>query len=353
MARRVPARYVPSWNTMEQKRRHLPVLDCTCDVCGLRNVVETMRRTTTVVAESEAMRACLLRVRDFAATEAPVVLLGETGTGKEILARALHANGPRRDRPFLAVNVAALPGELLESELFGHVRGAFTGATADRQGLLAAADGGTLFLDEVGEMPLPLQAKLLRAVQEGEVRRVGDSRTFAVDVRYVCATHRDLRARVAQGLFRDDLFYRLHVLGVRVPPLRERRADILPLARALLAEQRSPAAAFSRAAEELLLAYDWPGNVRELGNAVMHGAALAHGGAIGPEHLPDEVRAPGAARPREPRTLAEVEREHVLRVLESCGGSPVEAARELGIGRNTLWRKLREYGAAAPRRAAR
>jgi two-component system response regulator HydG len=313
-----------------------------------------MRRTTTVVAESAAMRRCLVRVRDFAETEAPVVLLGETGTGKEILARALHGSGPRRTRPFVAVNVAALPADLLESELFGHVRGAFTGATADRQGLLAAADGGTLFLDEVGEMPLPLQAKLLRAVQEGEVRRVGDSRTFGVDVRYVCATHRDLRARVAEGAFRDDLFYRLHVLAVRVPPLRERREDILPLARALLAEQRPPAAGFTPAAEKLLLSYGWPGNVRELGNAVMHGAALARGGAIAPEHLPDELREPARGRPpREARTLAEVEREHVLRVLEACGGSPLEAAKALGIGRNTLWRKLREYGAAGPRRTAR
>jgi two-component system response regulator HydG len=339
---------------MEHPRRHLPVLDCTCDVCGLKTVVETVRRSTEVVAESPAMQRCLVRVRDFADADAPVVILGESGTGKELIARALHANGPRRDRPFVAVNVAALPAELLESELFGHVRGAFTGATADRQGLLEAADGGTLFLDEIAEMPLPLQAKLLRALQEGEVRRVGETRTFGVDVRFVCATHRDLRRRVAEGAFREDLYYRLHVLVVRVPPLRERREDVLPLARSFLRGERRPARGFSPEAERILLAHEWPGNVRELGNAVMHGAAVARGGLILPEHLPDELTAPPAAPPAAARTLAEVERDHVLRVLEACGGSPVEAAKRLGIGRNTLWRKLRSYGGAgSPPVAAR
>jgi two-component system response regulator HydG len=339
---------------MEHPRRHLPVLDCTCDVCGLRTVVESVRRSTEVIAESPAMRRCLVRVRDFADADAPVVILGESGTGKELIARSLHANGPRRDRPFVAVNVAALPAELLESELFGHVRGAFTGATADRQGLLEAADGGTLFLDEIAEMPLPLQAKLLRALQEGEVRRVGETRTFGVDVRFVCATHRDLRRRVAEGSFREDLYYRLHVLVVRVPPLRERREDVLPLARGFLRAQRRPAPGFTPAAERILLAHGWPGNVRELENAVVHAAAIARGAAIGPEHLPDDLVAPPAAAPAAARTLAEVEREHVLAVLEACGGSPVEAARRLGIGRNTLWRKLRSYeGApAAPGRRA-
>jgi DNA-binding NtrC family response regulator len=325
---------------------HLPVLDCTCDVCGLRTVVESVNRSTEVVAESPAMQRCLQRVRDFADADAPVVVLGESGTGKELVARSLHANGSRSARPFVAVNVAALPAELLESELFGHVRGAFTGATADRQGLLEAADGGTLFLDEIAEMPLPLQAKLLRALQEGEVRRVGETRTFGVDVRFVCATHRDLKARVAEGTFREDLYYRLHVLAVRVPPLRDRREDILPLARSFLRAERRPAAGFGRDANEILLGHDWPGNVRELGNAVMHASAVAHGATIERQHLPDELVTPVRARPPAARTLAEVEREHVLRVLEACGNSPVEAAKVLGIGRNTLWRKLRSYTAA-------
>jgi two-component system response regulator HydG len=316
---------------------------CHCDVCGLDTVVASIRHTTQVVAESPAMKAVLLRVRDFADADAPVVILGESGTGKEVLARALHANSPRRDRPFVAVNVAALPADLLESELFGHARGAFTGATSEKEGLFEAASGGTLFLDEIAEMPLPLQPKLLRAVQEGEVRRVGDTRTFGVDVRLVCATHRDLDAYVERGLFREDLYYRLKVLVLSVPPLRERREDLLPLARSLLASEKRPASDFSAAAEKLLLGYRWPGNVRELGNVVKHGAALARGGEVRPEHLPEEVRN-GTGRRRTPpelRPLADVEREHVRRVLELCGGNQVEAARVLQVGRSTLWRKLR------------
>ena len=323
---------------------------CRCDVCGLETVIASVRSTTPIVAASQPFQAVLLRVADFAEAEAPVMVLGESGTGKEIVARALHANGPRRAGPFVALNVAAVPGELLESELFGHVRGAFTGATQAKEGLLEAADGGTLFLDEIAEMPLPLQAKLLRAVQEGEVRRVGDTRTFGVDVRFVCATHQDLKALVARGLFREDLYYRLKVLTVRVPPLRDRKEDVLPLARAFLGLERRPARGLSPEAEAALLAYHWPGNVRELGNAVRHGCALARGGVIRPEHLPEELlgseEAPASAPL--PSRLADAEREHVLSVLARCGGSQAAAARALGIGRTTLWRKLRGYGAPQP-----
>jgi two-component system response regulator HydG len=271
------------------------------------------------------------------------MILGESGTGKEILARAIHANGLRREQPFVAVNVAALPADLLESELFGHVRGAFTGASGDKEGLFEAADGGSLFLDEIAEMPPSLQAKLLRAVQDGEVRRVGDTRFFGVDVRLVCATHRDLEALVERGLFREDLFYRLQVLVLRVPPLRDRREDILPLARLLLSSEKRPAKGFSPAAEKLLLAHDWPGNVRELGNAVKHGAALSRGGVVRPEHLPDGLGASPRRRPPTPalRPLAEVEQEHVRRVLDLCNGNQVETARVLQISRSTLWRMLR------------
>jgi two-component system response regulator HydG len=324
--------------------------ECRCDVCGLETVIASVRALTPIVAASEPFRAVLLRVADFALAEAPVMVFGESGTGKEIVARALHANGPRRARPFVALNVAAVPGELLESELFGHGRGAFTGATQAKEGLLTAADGGTLFLDEVAEMPLPLQAKLLRAVQEGEVRRVGDTRVFGVDVRFVCATHRDLKALVTRGLFREDLYYRLKVLTVRVPPLRDRKADVLPLARSFLSLEKRPARGFSPEAEAALAAHDWPGNVRELGNAVKHGCALARGGLIEPEHLPEEVQGrvaepamPGSSR------LADAEREHILSVLARCGGSQAEAARALGVGRTTLWRKLRAYGSQVGR----
>lgn len=326
---------------------------CHCEVCGLETVVRSLRTETPIIAESPAIRSTFQRVADFALADAPVMVLGESGTGKEIVARALHANGSRRAGPFVALNVAAVPGELLESELFGHVRGAFTGAAQAKEGLLQAADGGTLFLDEVAEMPLPLQAKLLRAVQEGEVRRVGDTRTVGVDVRYVCATHRDLRAEVAAGRFREDLYFRLKVLTVRVPPLRERPEDLLPLFRALNARERRPAAGLSAAAEAALLAYSWPGNVRELGNAVKHGCALARGRTIELSHLPEELQ-PGGAPPLDspapgsaPVRLDEVERSHVLRVLDRCGGSLHEAARLLGIGRTTLWRKLRRWGVEA------
>jgi two-component system response regulator HydG len=354
----------------------LPIANesCRCEVCGLETTVASTRSVTPIVAESPAIRAVFLRVADFALADAPVMILGESGTGKEIVARALHANSARRDGPFVALNVAAVPGELLESELFGHVRGAFTGATQSRQGLLEAASGGTLFLDEIAEMPLPLQAKLLRAVQEGEVRRVGDTRVFGVDVRFVCATHRDLRALVADGRFREDLYYRLDVLTIPVPPLRERRDDVLPLARGFAAQERRPPAGLSPEAEQAVLAYPWPGNVRELGNAVKHGCALARGGTLRPEHLPQRVREAAAARPgaaatRDPLPqrahpsststgaavvapapeswrLADVERAHVLRALERCGGSQQDAARLLGVGRTTLWRKLKAFGLA-------
>ncbi len=318
-----------------------------CAVCGLCSVIQGVKRSSCIIAEGPSMQAVLRRAARFAAAEAPVMILGESGSGKEVVARALHESGPRADRPFVAVNVAALPAELLESELFGHARGAFTGAATAKTGLFEAAEGGTLFLDEMGEMPLPLQAKLLRALQDGEVRRVGDTRAFAVDVRIVCATHRDLTQRAADGLFRQDLLFRLKVLTLRVPPLRERREDIVPLVKMFLAEEHREDLWLSPAAARLLQAYAWPGNVRELQNAVKHGVALAEGGVIEVDHLPEDLLAAPARARRDRggplRPLADVEREHVLRVLEACGGSHVEAARALGIGRNTLWRKLRRY----------
>ncbi len=324
--------------------------DATCAVCGLSPLVPRLRGATQVVAESDAMQALLKRTARFARSDAPVAVLGETGTGKEVIARILHANSARASRPFVAVNVAALPAELLESELFGHGKGAFTGASSGRQGLFEAAHEGTLFLDEIGEMPLPLQAKLLRALQDGEVRRVGENQAFAVDVRIVCATHRDLAERVRAGAFREDLYYRLKVLTLEVPPLRERRKDIVPLAQYFLGQEKTSARRFSPQAAEVLLAHAWPGNVRELENVVKHGAALATGAEVDKADLPEEIwrarSANEAAQRREPavhKTLAEIEREHILRVLDACGGAQSEAARVLGVARNTLWRKLRTF----------
>lgn len=330
-----------------------------------------MGRCSRMVVESEPMKRLLVRTATVARTSAPVIVLGESGTGKEVLARALHANGPRKDQPFVAVNVAALPSELLESELFGHARGAFTGAVSARKGLMESADGGTLFLDEIGEMPMALQAKLLRALQDGEVRPVGGTKSFRVDVRIVCATHRDLTQLVSSGQFREDLYYRLKVFVLRVPPLRERVADIVPLARMFLSREKSKSR-LGPAAVEQLEAHSWPGNVRELQNAMTHAAALANSGEILPEHLPEDLGdAPRFGGPRlvekpnlvplhvesRPLTsgatarlipLAQVEKEHVESVLEACGGNQLEAARVLGIGRNTLWRKLKAWDASAP-----
>jgi DNA-binding NtrC family response regulator len=304
------------------------------------------------------MQGLLKRVARFAVADAPVVIFGESGTGKEVVARALHANSVRRERSFVAVNVAALPSELLESELFGHVRGAFTGAATAKAGLFEAADGGTLFLDEIAEMPIGLQAKLLRVLQDGEVRRVGDTRAFAVDARVVCATHRDLGEQVQRGLFREDLFYRLKVLTLRVPPLRDRREDILPLAEQLLCEHGRTGARLSPEAERIVSEYRWPGNVRELASAMKHGIALATEDVVRAEDLPEELTrvsvVPGqpGTPPPDLRALADVERDHVLQVLAACAGSQAEAARVLGIGRNTLWRKLRGYSLAASAPAA-
>ncbi len=325
-----------------------PTCDPTCAVCGLVPLVPRLKGTTRVVARSPAMQSLLKRAARFAASDAPVVVLGETGTGKEVVARVLHANSSRSRQPFVAVNVAALPAELLESELFGHGKGSFTGASAARSGLFEAADGGTLFLDEIGEMPHGFQAKLLRALQDGEIRRVGENAPFVVDVRVVCATHRDLAERVRAGLFREDLYYRLRVLTLEVPPLRERPEDVLALAEHFLADERSAAVAFTDAAKARLQHHPWPGNVRELQNVVKHGAALATGAAVDECDLPDPLTRPSSPSPRGApanaeahKTLAEVEREHILRVLDACGGSQSEAARVLGVARNTLWRKLR------------
>ncbi|MBN9160476.1 MAG: sigma-54-dependent Fis family transcriptional regulator, partial [Myxococcales bacterium] len=261
----------------------------TCSVCGLNPVVDATGRSSRIVAQSAAMRAMLRRAAQFAEANAPVVVLGESGTGKEVVARALHGSSPRRRAPFIAVNVAALPAELLESELFGHARGAFTGAATAKQGLFEAAHGGTLFLDEIGEMPLSLQAKLLRVLQDGQLRRVGETRSVTVDARIVCATHRDLATLIARGQFREDLYYRLNVLRLIVPPLRERPEDVIPLARHFLTQEGRPELRLEAEAKKALEQHAWPGNVRELANVVKHGVALARGTAIDLEHLPEEL----------------------------------------------------------------
>ncbi len=286
-----------------------------------------------------------------AGTRSPVLIEGESGTGKELLARTIHEQSPRRGRPFVAVNCTSLSETLLESELFGHVRGAFTGAVERRPGLFLEANRGTIFLDEVGDMSLAMQAKLLRVLQEQEVKPVGGGETVPVDVRVVAATHRDLGALVASGRFREDLYYRLRVVALRVPPLRERSEDIPILAEHFLGRFATLSGrriqGFSREAMAVLQRYRWPGNVRELENVVDRAVALAPGLVVGVDDLPEEIVLPtkaatgGAAG--DGGSLDAVVRRHVLSVLESAGGNKSEAARLLGIPRRTLYRMLDRF----------
>ncbi len=315
--------------------------------------VEVQERQTGIVAQSEAMQKVLDQARRVSRVDSTVLVSGESGVGKEAIARLVHDESGRATHPFVAVNCAAVPEALVESELFGHVRGAFTGATQDRVGLFEAANHGTLLLDEVGDLPLPMQVKLLRVLQEREVRRVGENRARRVDVRVLAATHRDLAAEVAEGRFRQDLLYRLRVIEIRIPPLRERRDDILPLARRFLAETskrlQCQVDAFTPRAADLLLKWTWPGNVRELQNVVERAVVLAQGHRVEVEDLPEELRPEsGRAIEGESLRLADVERAHILRVLERVGGNRTKAAAALGIGAATLFRRLKEMGDAAP-----
>ncbi|MEW6435137.1 MAG: sigma 54-interacting transcriptional regulator [Myxococcota bacterium] len=302
-----------------------------------------------LVTRSPAMKAVVAQARRVAAVDTTVLLLGESGVGKERIAKLIHESSQRQAGPFIAINCAAMPEALLESELFGHTRGAFTGAVSDRVGLFEAAKGGTLLLDEVGELPAAMQAKLLRVLQEREVRRVGENRTRTIDVRVVAATHRDLQAAVKAGTFREDLYFRLRVVELRVPPLRERPEDVVPLAKAALAEaarrMKLPARELSAEATRRLVTYAWPGNVRELLNAMERATVLATGRLVEADDLPDEVKAPPApvVRPTPGQTLAELERAAILATLEAERGNRARTAARLGIGQATLFRKLKAY----------
>jgi transcriptional regulator with PAS, ATPase and Fis domain len=305
------------------------------------------------------MREVVELARRVAKVDATVLITGESGSGKERIARLVHNESTRAAGPFIAVNCGAITETLLEGELFGHVRGAFTGATHDRPGLFESANGGTLFLDEVGEVSPGMQVKLLRVLQEREIRRVGESKSRRIDVRVATATNRDLAHAVAEGVFRKDLYYRFKVVELRVPSLRERRDDVLPLARILLAEAASrmkrDISSLAPDAADQLLRYEWPGNVRELENAMERAVALARGNRVEREDLPEEVReafpnpmtAGGPVRP-----LDEVEKEYILAALELNGGNQTHTAHQLQIGSATLYRKLKKYGLVSPRRAS-
>jgi DNA-binding NtrC family response regulator len=314
-----------------------------------------------LIGRSPAIDRVFRLIENLEQSEATVLLTGESGTGKEVLARAIHTHSPRRSGPFVGVNCGALPGELLESELFGHVRGAFTGAVRERAGRFEVAAGGTLFLDEVADLPVHLQVKLLRVLQEHVFERVGESQSRRTDARIIAATNLDLRRAVQEGRFREDLFYRLRVVPIEIPPLRERREDIEPLATYLLARvaaRQGRALRFSPDALRALLDYAWPGNVRELENALEYAVAVCKGQTILPEDLPTEVQltslgpaiAPGMPAPPAAGDLGRSRREvELLReALEAHRWRRVEAARALGISRATLWRRMREAGLQDP-----
>jgi two-component system response regulator HydG len=314
----------------------------------------------SVVGSSASMRRVFTLVQRVADSEAGVLIHGETGTGKELVARAIHDRGKRKDGPFVAINCAAVPASLIESELFGHERGAFTDAKVQRTGLFVQADGGTLFLDEIGELPLEVQPKLLRALQERKVRPVGSNREIPFDARIIAATNRVLEDEVYERRFREDLFYRINVVKIDVPPLRERGGDVLHLARHFLqiyAERHGKHEIdLSPAAAEKLISYSWPGNVRELENCIDGAVALARSSRIEIDDLPEKVKSfrperfvVSANQPEEIVTIDELERRYILRVLSLVGGNKSRAAQVLGFDRRTLYRKLERYqnGAAA------
>ncbi|HPA79421.1 MAG TPA: sigma-54 dependent transcriptional regulator [Thermoanaerobaculales bacterium] len=299
-----------------------------------------------IVFRSPAMARLLAMAGEVAPSTASVLITGASGTGKELLARAIHAVSGRAQRPFVPVDCGAIPEGLVESELFGHRRGAFTGSVADKSGIVEEADGGTLFLDEVGNLPSSMQAKLLRFLQDRRFRRVGDTLERAVDVRVVAASNRDLRELVAEGGFREDLYYRLAVISLAIPPLKERRDDIPPLVYHFIRQFNAGAGYTVEGvrpdALDLLVDYAWPGNVRQLENVIERAVILRKAGLVQPSDLPPEI---GDAAARDTsRSLDELERQHILQLLEECGGNRSRVAKILGISRRTVYRKLRQYG---------
>lgn len=340
--------------TLERALRHRALRE---EVKRLRRAVDDSRKFDDIIGQSSAMEKAYDLLDRVADSDTTVLITGESGTGKELVARALHKRSPRSRGPFVAINCAAMPETLLESELFGHTRGAFTDARQARPGLFVKAQGGTLFLDEIGEMPMGMQAKLLRALQERTVRPVGGDVEVPFDARLVAATNRDLETEVEEKRFREDLFYRINVVRINVPPLRSRGSDVLLLAQSFIERYstagRSKVKGMSSGAADKLLSYPWPGNVRELQNCIERAVALARYDQIGVDDLPEKIRDFKSSRvivetedPSELLPMDEVERRYILRVLEAVGGNKTMAAQVLGFDRRTLYRKLERCGVA-------
>jgi len=324
------------------------------EVVRLRRAVADSDTFAEMLGESRAMRRLQDLIRRIEDSTATVLITGESGTGKELVARSLHARSTRRDKPFVAINCAAMPPTLLESELFGHTRGAFTDAKQSRDGLFVQADGGTLFLDEIGEMPLEMQPKLLRALQEGRLRPVGGSKEVSFDTRIIAATNRDLESDIEEGRFREDLYYRINVIQLHVPALRSRGRDVLLLAQHFIQEaarrMEKPVEGLYEAAAQKLVDYDWPGNVRELQNCIERAVTLTRFDRIVAEDLPEKIRQHRGSQlvihggdPEELITLDQLEQRYIERVLQAAGGNKSQAARILGLDRRTLYRKLERH----------
>jgi two-component system response regulator HydG len=324
------------------------------EVKRLRTLLDATRGMGELLGDSPVMLELKELMARVAESQASVLVTGESGTGKEVVARLLHQKGPRADHPFLALNCAAMPEHLIESELFGHVRGAFTDAKTDKLGLFVQANHGTLFLDEIGDMPLGLQPKLLRVLEERKVRPVGGGKEIPVDLRLISATHRDLEDAIVQGQFREDLYFRLNVIQMALPPLRARGNDVLLIAQSFIetfAKQAGKAVVgLSPEAAERLSTYAWPGNVRELRNAIERAVALTRHESITVDDLPERIRAYKVSHvlvashdPEELVNLAEVEKRYIARVLGAVGGNKSTAAKILGIDRTTLYKKLQQY----------
>ena len=319
----------------------------------LRKQVDEAFVFSGIIGNSDVVKREIKRLKKIARSKSTILIVGETGTGKELFAQAIHQNSPRAGKPFKVLNCAAVTETLLESELFGHVKGAFTGAVVDRKGLIQSADGGTVFLDEIGDMPLSMQAKLLRTLETGEVLPVGTNDTLYFDVRYVAATNRDLSELVREGKFREDLFYRVHAHGaIRIPPLRQRREDIPVLVQRFIAQaNREHETSIGSASSEVirkLMNHDWPGNVRELRNVVERMCLESDGPLLTVSDLPDQLRATTEIVPAGPpnlagMTMADVEKLHIVNTLRMFGGNRERTAKALGIGARTLYRKLADY----------